>query len=179
MKRILAVLAIAGLAAMGLAASASAQLADKKGMTLAEAKKLLAAAEDAATKGNAHMGIVVIDEGGHLVAAERMDGAVLVTVEFARKKAKTSVLYKAPTDVFSDGLGKGRTAILGLPGVVPVGGGFPLMVNGQVVGAIGCSGGNTPTQDSEVCKAAAATRTTNAASALTRRSPRRYPSRLR
>jgi glc operon protein GlcG len=157
MKQFLAVLAIAGLTAMGFVGSASAQLADKKAMTLAEAKKLLAAAEDAATKGNAHMGIVVLDDGGHLVAGERMDGAVLVTVEFATKKAKTSVLYKAPTDVFSDGLGKGRTAILGLPGVAPFGGGFPLIVNGQVVGAIGCSGGNTPTQDSEVCGAAAKT----------------------
>ena len=67
------------------------------------------------------------------------------------------MLYKAPTEGFSDGLGKGRTAILGLPEVAPFGGGFPLMANGQLVGAIGCSGGNTPTQDSEVCGAAAAT----------------------
>ncbi len=156
MKR-LVLAALAGAVALGFAGSASAQLADKKGMTLAEAKKLIAAAEDAATKGNAHMGIVVLDDGGHLVAAERMDGAVLVTVEFARKKAKTSVLYKAPTEVFSDGLAKGHNAILGLPGVAPFGGGFPLMVNGQLVGAIGCSGGNTPTQDSEVCGAAAKT----------------------
>jgi glc operon protein GlcG len=157
MRRFLTVLTVAGLAAMGLAGSASAQLADKKGMTLAEAKKLLAAAEDAATKGKAHMGLAVLDEGGHLVAFERMDGASLVTVEFAQAKAKTSVMYKAPTDVFSDGLAKGRTAILGLPDVVPFGGGFPLKVGDQVVGAIGCSGGNTPTQDSEVCKAAADT----------------------
>src|SRR6185312_1491375 len=88
--------ALAALLAVGFAGAASAQLADKKGMTLAEAKKLVAAAEDAATKGNAHMGIVVLDEGGHMVAAERMDGAALVTIEFARKKAMTSVLYKAP-----------------------------------------------------------------------------------
>lgn len=148
--------ALAAMVAVGFAASASAQLADKKGMTLAEAKKLLAAAEDAATKGNAHMGIAVLDEGGHLVAFERMDGAALVTVKFAQVKAKASVLYKAPTDAFADGLGKGRTAILGLPDAVPFGGGFPLMANGQVVGAIGCSGGNTPTQDSEVCKVAVA-----------------------
>lgn len=149
--------ALAALLAVGFAGAASAQLADRKGMTLAEAKKLVAAAEDAATKGNAHMGIVVLDEGGHMVAAERMDGAALVTIEFARKKAMTSVLYKAPTDVFSDGLGKGRTAILGLPEVAPFGGGFPLKVGDQVVGAIACSGGNTPTQDSEVCGAAAKT----------------------
>jgi uncharacterized protein GlcG (DUF336 family) len=148
---------LAAMLALGFAGSASAQLADKKSMTLSEAKKLIGAAEDAATKGSAHLGIVVLDDGGHLVAAERMDGAVLVTVEFAIKKAKTSVLYKAPTDVFSDGLGKGRTAILGLPEMAPSGGGFPLIVNGQVVGAIGCSGGNTPTQDSEVCGAAAKT----------------------
>jgi glc operon protein GlcG len=149
--------AMAGVLALGFAGSASAQLADKKSMTLPEAKKLIAAAEDAATNGKARMSFAVLDEGGHLVAFERMDGASLVTVEFAQAKAKTSAMYKAPTDVFSDGLAKGRTAILGLPEMAPFGGGFPLMANGQIVGAIGCSGGNTPTQDSEVCKAAAET----------------------
>ena len=150
--------AIAGIVATGFALSASAQLAEKKGMTLAEAKKLLAAAEDAAQKGNAHMGLAVLDDGGHLVAFERMDGASLVTVEFAQAKANTAVMYKAPTDVFSTGLSKGGAgvAILGLPQMAPFGGGFPLIVDGQVVGAIGCSGGNSPTQDSEVCKAAVA-----------------------
>ena len=156
MKHVLAI-TLAGVLACFHAATASAQLADRKGMTLAEAKKLLAAAEDAATEGKAPLGLAELDEGGHLVAFERMDGASLVTVEFAQAKAKTSVMYKAPTDVFSDGLAKGRTAILGLPDVTPFGGGFPLLMNGQVVGAIGCSGGNTPTQDSEVCKAAAET----------------------
>ncbi|HEY5211125.1 MAG TPA: heme-binding protein [Stellaceae bacterium] len=157
MRRNIAILALAAVLACGYAASASAQLADKKGMTLAEAKKLLAAAEDAATKGKAHMGLAVLDEGGHLVAFERMDGASLVTVEFAQEKARTSVMYKAPTDVFSGALTKGNNAILGLPAMAPFGGGFPLKVGDQVVGAIGCSGGNTPTQDSDVCKAAADT----------------------
>jgi glc operon protein GlcG len=156
MQRKLLTLAIAGVLTTGFALSATAQLADRKGMTLAEAKKLLAAAEDAAQKGNAHMGLAVLDEGGHLVAFERMDGASLVTVEFAQAKAKTAVMYRAPTDVFSAGLSKGGVAILGLPEMAPFGGGFPLMVGGQVVGAIGCSGGNTPTQDSEVCKVAVA-----------------------
>lgn len=156
MKRTALLLMTAAVTA-GFATAASAQLTDKKAMTLAEATKLLAAAEDAATKGNAHMSVAVLDDGGHLVAFLRMDGASLVTADFAQAKAKTAVMYKAPTDVFSDGLSKGRTAILGLPDVVPFGGGFPLMVNGQLVGAIGCSGGNTPTQDSEVCKAAADT----------------------
>jgi glc operon protein GlcG len=155
MRRNIVIPALVGVVALAFAGQASAQLADKKGMTLAEAKKLIAAAEDAATKGKAHMSFAVLDEGGHLTAFERMDGASLVTAEFAQAKAKTSVLYKAPTDVFSDGLAKGRTAILGLPEVVPFGGGFPLKVGDQVVGAIGCSGGNTPTQDSEVCKVAA------------------------
>jgi len=155
MKTMIAVMLMAVAA---LAASPThAQLADKKALTLAEAKKLIAAAEDAATKGTAHMSFAVLDEGAHILAFERMDGASLVTGEFAIKKAKSSVLYKAPTEGFSDALGKGRTAILGLPEAVPFGGGVPLMANGQLVGAIGCSGGNTPTQDSEVCGAAAAT----------------------
>jgi glc operon protein GlcG len=156
MKRVL-LSALVGVLALGFAGSAGAQLADTKGMTLAVAKKLIAAAEDAANKGHAHLGIAVLDGGGHLVAFERMDGAVLVTVEFAQAKAKTAVMYKAPTDVFSQALAKGTTAILRLPDVVPFGGGFPLKVGDQLVGAIGCSGGNTPTQDSEVCNATADT----------------------
>jgi uncharacterized protein GlcG (DUF336 family) len=65
-------------------------------------------------------------------------------------------MYKAPSQVFGEGLEKGRTAILGLPDAVPFEGGIPLMAAGQLVGAIGCSGGKTPAQDSEVCKAGAA-----------------------
>lgn len=156
MQKKLLTLAIAGVLATGFALSATAQLADKKGMTLAEAKKLLAAAEDAAQKGDGHLGLAVVDEGGHLVAFERMDGAVLVTVEFAEAKAKAAVMYKAPTDVFGNLVSKGAVAILGLPQMVPFAGGFPLMVDGQLVGAIGCSGGKPPNQDSDVCKAAIA-----------------------
>jgi glc operon protein GlcG len=152
---------IAGLAGLlglvAFAAGAEAQIVEKKALTLAEAKKLIATAEAAAVKGSAHMGIAVLDDGGHPIALERMDGAVLVTVEFAEAKARASVMYKAPTDVFSDGVGKGRTAIMALPEVTPFGGGFPLKVGDDLVGAIGCSGGNTPTQDSEVCGAAAET----------------------
>jgi glc operon protein GlcG len=156
-KRIIGICVVAIFALAAFHSQVFAQLADKKALTLAEAKKLVAAAEAAATKGTAHMSFAVLDDGGHLLAFERMDGASLVTGKFAQAKAMASVMYKAPTDGFSDALGKGRTAILALPDAVPFGGGLPLKMGDQVVGAIGCSGGNTPTQDTEVCTAAAET----------------------
>jgi len=157
MKTIIALLLIAfgTIAAM----PADAQLADKKALTLAEAKKLIGAAEAAATKGEAHMSFAILDDGAHLVLFQRMDGASLVTGEFAIKKARTSVMYKAPSKVFGEGIAAGRTAILGLPDAAPFEGGIPLMAGGQLIGAIGCSGGKSPAQDSEVCEAAAATLT--------------------
>jgi glc operon protein GlcG len=147
---------MAAILAAGFAAQASAQLAEKKVLTLAEAKKLVAAAESAAAKGDNHVAIAVLDDGGHIVLAERMDGAVLVTTRFAVAKAKTAVMYHAPSAVFADALNKGHLAILRLPEVVPFGGGFPLVADGQLIGAIGCSGGKAPTDDVTICEAGAA-----------------------
>ena len=154
MNRMAALVTMLGMALV--ATSAQAQLADKKVLTLAEAKKLVAAAEAAAIKGEGHLSIAVLDDGAHLVLFQRMDGASLITGEFAQKKAKSAVLYRAPTKVFGEALANGRTAIASLPGAVVFEGGIPLMVGGQLVGAIGCSGGKSPAQDSEVCEAGAA-----------------------
>jgi len=75
-------------------------------------------------------------------------------VEVAQQKARSAVSFKRPTKAFEDALAGGRTAILRLPGALPVEGGVPLVVDGKVIGAIGCSGG-TSQQDGVAAKAGA------------------------
>jgi uncharacterized protein GlcG (DUF336 family) len=84
-----------------------------------------------------------------------MDGAMIASVEAARCKARCAVLFKRPTKAFEEALAGGRMAILSLPEVMPIEGGIPLIRNGQIVGAIGISGG-TAQQDGGVATAAVA-----------------------
>lgn len=72
----------------------------------------------------------------------------------AIEKARTSATYRRPTKEFEDGIGGGRNAILGLPGVTPIEGGIPLVVGGKMIGAIGVSGVTSP-RDAVVARAGA------------------------
>ncbi len=131
---------------------ASAQLADKKTLTLEAAKKAAAAAEAEAKKNNFKMVIVVVDEGGHLIYLERIDDTQTGSIRVAIDKAQSAVAYKRPTKVWEDAVAGGRNAILRLRGAVPLEGGVPIVVSGQVIGAVGVSGG-TAAQDGQVAKA--------------------------
>ena len=130
----------------------NAQLATKKAMTLAAAKQIAAAAEAEAAKNKWTMVIAVIDDGGNLVYLERMDGTQIGSVDVAIQKAQSAVKFKRPTKVFEEALKGGRQAILRLPGALPVEGGVPIVVDGQVIGAIGVSGAQS-TEDGQ-CAAA-------------------------
>ena len=143
-----AVLALA--LATGLAANA--QLAEKKVLTLAAAKKIAAAAEAEARKNNWSVVIAILDEGGHLLSLQRMDGVQIASIEIALKKAESAVLFKRPTKAFEDQLVGGRTAILKLPGAMPFEGGLPITAGEQVIGSIGVSG-VTSQQDGQIAKA--------------------------
>ena len=134
------------------AAAAGAQLAEKKALTLAAAKKIAAAAEAEARKNHWNVVIAILDEGGHLVYLERMDGVQIASLEIAVKKAESAVRFKRPTKAFEDQLAGGRTAILKLPGAMPFEGGLPIMAGEQVIGAIGVSG-VTSQQDGQIAKA--------------------------
>ncbi len=123
-------------------------------MTLHAAKEIAAAAEKEAAGSKLTMVIAVLDEGGNLIYLERMDDTQIGSVTVAQEKAHSAYSFKRPTKVFEDAVAGGRTAILKLPGAMPVEGGLPLMIDGKMVGAIGCSGG-TSQQDGVVCKAAA------------------------
>jgi glc operon protein GlcG len=131
---------------------AGAQLADKKGLTLAAARTLAAAAEAEATKNNWKMVIVIVDDGGHLLYLERMDEVQIGSVQVAIDKARSAAQFKRPTKVFEDAVAGGRNALLGLHGAVPIEGGVPIMNDGKMIGAIGASGGTAP-QDGQVAKA--------------------------
>lgn len=125
-------------------------------VNLGKATKMIAAAEQKATEIGCPMVIAIVDEGGNLVAQHRMDGALLASIAISRDKAYTSVALKMPTE---------KAASLSQPGqslfginttdgsrLVIFGGGIPIVENGQVVGAIGVSGGSVE-QDVTVAKA--------------------------
>lgn len=138
-----------------MAALASAQLATKKSMTLAAAKQIAAAAEAEAVKNNWTVVIAVVDDGANLVYLQKADNTQIGSIEIAQEKAKTSVRLKRPTKALEDVVLGGRNTVLKAPGVLPIEGGLPLMIDGVVVGAIGVSG-VTSQQDGVVAAAGAA-----------------------
>jgi uncharacterized protein GlcG (DUF336 family) len=143
---------VAALAVMSVS-PLQAQLAERKILTLAQAKKLMAAAEAEAVRNRFVMCIAVVDEAGNLLAFERMDEAELACIHLAEEKARTAVLFKRPTKQLDDQISGARSAAVAM-GFTPVEGGVPLTSNGKVVGAIGASGG-TSAQDQQVATAAA------------------------
>ena len=106
--------------------------------------------------------IAVVDAAGHLVHLRRMDGVQLGSVLVAQEKAKTAALFRRPTKAFAELVAGGATGILGLPGVVPIEGGVPLLAGGTVIGAVGVSG-VTSAQDGVVANAGAGTLSPTAA----------------
>jgi uncharacterized protein GlcG (DUF336 family) len=131
---------------------ADAQLATKKALTLEAAKQIAAAAEAEARKNNWTMVISVVDDGGHLIYLERMDGTQIGSVEVAQEKAATAVRFKRPTKALEDTVAGGRQVMLKLPGATPIEGGLPIMAGTELIGAIGVSGGTSP-QDGQVAAA--------------------------
>ncbi len=111
-------------------------------VSLENAKKAAAAALDEARKGNWKMAVAVVDTGGTLVYYEKMDNTQTGSADVAIEKARTAVRFKRPSKAFQDVVAGGGPGlrILGLPGVVPIEGGIPLIMDGQIVGAIGVSG---------------------------------------
>ena len=136
------------------ALNANAQLADKKVLTLDAAKKIAQAAEAEAKKNSWNVVIAIVDDGGHLVYLQRIDGTQTGSVDVAIKKAQTAMSFKRPTKVFEDAVAGGRQVILALHGALPIEGGVPIAVGGQIIGAIGVSGVKS-TEDGQIAKAGA------------------------
>jgi glc operon protein GlcG len=129
-------------------------LADKKALTLAAAKRIVAAAEQEAIKNKWNMFIAIVDDGGNLMFLQRMDDAQLASQEVSVQKARSALLFKRPTKALEDAVTGGRIVMMALANAVPIEGGLPLMAYGKIVGAIGVSGASSP-QDGIVAKAGA------------------------
>jgi glc operon protein GlcG len=137
-----------------MATAAQAELPTKRVLTLEAAKTIVAAAEAEAVKRGATVVIVVVDDGGHVLLLERLNDTQVASVEVGIGKARTAAIFRRPSKDFEDQIRNGRAASLVLPGATPLQGGVPLVVGGQVVGAIGVSG-NTPQEDEDIAKAGA------------------------
>lgn len=136
--------------------AAFAQTIDKKSLTLEGARTVIAAAKDYAKKNSAPGGVIaVVDDGGNLVALERLDGTFSAGANISIGKAKTAVMFKRPTKFFEDVIKNGRTAMVALPDFTPLQGGVPIVIDGQVVGGVGVSGAMSAQQDEELALAGA------------------------
>ena len=118
------------------------------------AQRALDAAVAEARRQGWAVSIAVVDAAGELVAFLRMDGAPYSSIDVARAKARTAARFRRPTRGLDSALSAGRLAILGLEGATPVEGGVPIVVGGDVVGAVGVSGVTSP-QDAQVAQAGA------------------------
>jgi glc operon protein GlcG len=144
----------------------SAQTVQKTGLTLDGAKKVIAAAVAEAKSKNAPGGaIAVVDEGGNLVAVERLDNTFAAGANISIGKARTAALFKRPTKFFEDTINKGRTAMIALDDFTPLQGGVPIVVDGQIIGAVGVSGAASAQQDEELAIAGAGALSTKSAKA--------------
>jgi glc operon protein GlcG len=125
-------------------------------ISLDAAKKVMAAAEAEAMKNNWPMAIVILDSTGHPVMLHRLDNTQYGSIRVAEDKAQTALDFRRPSKVFEDLVAQGGIGLrtLGLRGATPIEGGFPITVDGKIVGAIGASGGTAP-QDGQVAKAGA------------------------
>jgi len=124
----------------------------KSVLTVAETTKILDAARAEAEKNNWAVTIAVADDGGHLLSLLRLDGCAPVGAYIAPEKARTAALGRRESKVYEDMINGGRTAFLSAPLAGTLEGGVPVIVDGQVVGAVGVSGVKSD-QDAQIARA--------------------------
>lgn len=149
---------IAALVVLSTALFTGAQTVEKKALTIDGAKRVIAGAVAYARKNNAPGGVIaVVDDGGNLMALERLDGTFAAGANISIGKARTAVLFKRPTKAFEDIIKNGRTAMVALPDAyfTPLQGGVPITIDGQIVGGVGVSGASSAQQDEELATAGA------------------------
>lgn len=131
----------------------SAELVKNKTvLTLAGAKVIAAGAFNKAKAENWNVIIAITDASGTIKYLERMENVQLASLDVAIAKAKTSVVYRRPTKAFETRVKNGDMAITMLPDVMPFAGGLPIVINGEIIGAIGVSGVKS-SQDAEIAQA--------------------------
>jgi glc operon protein GlcG len=141
-----------------LLAGAFAQMPNPYGLSISvdDAKKAAAPALAEAKKNNWTVAVAIVDPSGNLVYYEKMDNTQLGSANISVDKARSAALFKRPTKAFQDALATGgeNLRVLRLQGTIPVEGGFPLLLDGKIVGGIGVSGA-TSAQDAQCAKAGA------------------------
>jgi glc operon protein GlcG len=136
------------------AAPAGPMMYGSPGVSLEQAKKAIDAAAAEAKKNNWLLAIAVTSNGGNLVAFNKMDGTQFGSIAIAIHKAKAAATFKRPTKAFADAIAAspGNVALLSLDGIIASEGGIPIVADGKIIGAIGCSGA-TGAQDGQACTA--------------------------
>lgn len=129
----------------------------RKTLSLEGARAVTSAAEAYAKQNGAGAAIAVVDEGGNLLSFARLDGTFAAGAGVSIGKARTAALFQRPTAFFEQVIvEKGRVSMTALPDFTPLQGGVPIVVDGQIVGAVGVSGAKSAQQDTEIAEAAAA-----------------------
>jgi glc operon protein GlcG len=125
-------------------------------ITLAQAKKVAAAALGPAYENGWTVVIAIVDPAGHLVYLEKMDQTQVGSVGVAEDKARSAAIFKRPTKTLQDRLARGGDGllVLRLRGAIPVEGGLPIICDGKLIGALGVSGGSSA--EDEACAEAGA-----------------------
>jgi glc operon protein GlcG len=121
-------------------------------LTLDDCKKISAAAEAEAGKNNWNVCIAILDDGGHLLHLVRMDGATPANSRIAIEKGRTAAESRRSTAMWEERIKAGRHAMLGMPGITPVQGGLPIVIDGTCIGGVGVSGVQSH-EDEQIAKA--------------------------
>jgi glc operon protein GlcG len=122
-------------------------------LTLDDVKKIAAAAEAEALHNNWAVSIAIVDDGGHLLWLQRLDGAPPVSSHIAPAKANTAALGRRESKVYEDVINGGRVSFLSAPTLAGMlEGGVPVVVDGHVIGAVGVSGVKS-NEDAQVARA--------------------------
>jgi uncharacterized protein GlcG (DUF336 family) len=137
------------------ATPAAGPVATKSSLTIDGAERAVAAALNKARSLKAAGVVAVVDEGGNLMALERLDGTFAAGANISIGKARTAVLFNKPTRIFEEIIKNGRTPMVALNDFTPLQGGVPIVVDGHTVGGIGVSGAASAAQDEELAIAGA------------------------
>jgi uncharacterized protein GlcG (DUF336 family) len=122
-------------------------------LSLSDLKRIAAAAEAEATANHWPVTIAIVDDGGHLLWLQRLDGAAPLSAHIAPAKARTSALGRRESSLYEEMIKNGRTAFLSVPEIEALlEGGVPIMVDGQCLGAVGVSGVKS-NEDAQIAKA--------------------------
>lgn len=150
-----AVVALVSFFSLHPAAGAAEPTLDRPVLSLDGARRVADAAVAEARRLNAGGAIAIVDDGGALMYLVRIDGTFPAGAAVAIEKARTAAQFRRPTRVFEEAVKAGRTSLVAVDVMLPLQGGVPILVDGQLVGAIGVSGAANAQQDDDIAAVAA------------------------